>query len=250
VREAILDATAALVAERGLLSVTMSQIAEATGIGRATLYKYFPDVEAILVAWHERQVTAHIHHLMSLPDQGSSPGERLAGVLTGYAIMSRQHDGTEFSSLLHHGEHVRRAQQHLSDYIQVLVVDAVQSGEVRDDIPPTELVSYCLHALQAATDLQDPAAVHRLVEVTLAGIKRSLPAIGEQAADGCGAECTTRAGTACPQPPKGRPRRRLSSVSPYDAPDCGQPNEIPRLSSLPVGLPSPQPPHSPKLMDK
>ncbi len=175
VREAILDAAAALVAERGLLSVTMSQIAETTGIGRATLYKYFPDVEAIMVAWHDRQVSAHMHHLVSLPDQGSSPGERLAAVLTGYAIMSRQHDGTELSALLHHGEHVRRAQQHLTDYVRSLLVDAVRSGEVRDDIAPDELVSYCLHALQAASDLQDEAAIHRLVEITLAGVRRSQP---------------------------------------------------------------------------
>jgi AcrR family transcriptional regulator len=69
VRDAILDTTAALVAANGLLSVTMSQIAEATGIGRATLYKYFPDVEAILVAWHERQVTAHLAQLAELRDQ-------------------------------------------------------------------------------------------------------------------------------------------------------------------------------------
>jgi AcrR family transcriptional regulator len=60
VRDAILDTAAALVAEHGLLAVTMSQIAETTGIGRATLYKYFPDVEANLVAWHERQITAHL----------------------------------------------------------------------------------------------------------------------------------------------------------------------------------------------
>jgi AcrR family transcriptional regulator len=60
VRGAILDATVALVAEHGLLSVTMSQIAEETGIGRATLYKYFPDVEAILLAWHEHQINGHL----------------------------------------------------------------------------------------------------------------------------------------------------------------------------------------------
>ncbi|MGH2817757.1 MAG: TetR/AcrR family transcriptional regulator, partial [Actinomycetota bacterium] len=59
VRGAILDTTLALVAEHGLLSVTMSQIAEETGIGRATLYKYFPDVETILLAWHERQINGH-----------------------------------------------------------------------------------------------------------------------------------------------------------------------------------------------
>ena len=60
VHDAALDTAAALVAERGLLSVTMSQIAEETGIGRATLYKYFPDVEAILIAWHERQIARHL----------------------------------------------------------------------------------------------------------------------------------------------------------------------------------------------
>src|SRR5713101_6254962 len=69
VRDATLDAAAALVAEHGLLSVTMSQIAEETGIGRATLYKYFSDVEAILVARHERQVTSHLEHLAEVRDQ-------------------------------------------------------------------------------------------------------------------------------------------------------------------------------------
>lgn len=48
VQKAILDNAWALVTEHGLAAVTMSQIAEKTGIGRATLYKYFPDVEAIL----------------------------------------------------------------------------------------------------------------------------------------------------------------------------------------------------------
>lgn len=56
VQDSILDATAALVAEQGLREVTMSEIAEKSGIGRATLYKYFPDVDTMLLAWHERQV--------------------------------------------------------------------------------------------------------------------------------------------------------------------------------------------------
>src|SRR5262245_17985636 len=60
VRDATIDTTAALVAKHGLRAVTMAQIAEETGIGRATLYKYFPDVESILLAWHERQIAAHL----------------------------------------------------------------------------------------------------------------------------------------------------------------------------------------------
>src|SRR5213080_1603360 len=69
VRDATLETTAALVAKHGLRSVTMSQIAEETGIGRATLYKYYPDVEAILVAWHERHVASHLEQLSALRDR-------------------------------------------------------------------------------------------------------------------------------------------------------------------------------------
>ena len=81
VRDAILETTAALAAERGLLSVTMSQIAEETGIGRATLYKYFPDVEATLLAWHERQIAGHLEHLAQVGRGGGKAPERLRAVL-------------------------------------------------------------------------------------------------------------------------------------------------------------------------
>src|ERR671939_2164487 len=81
VREAILDTTTALVAKHGLRAVTMSQIAEETGIGRATLYKYFSDVETILLAWHERQITGHLEFLVGVRDRAGDPRERLEAVL-------------------------------------------------------------------------------------------------------------------------------------------------------------------------
>jgi AcrR family transcriptional regulator len=170
VRDATLDTTAALVAEHGLLSVTMSQIAQETGIGRATLYKYFSDVEAILVAWHERQIAGHLEHLAAVRDQGSNAGERLEGVLEAYALMSLEHHGTELAALLHRGEHVTRAQQQLTDLIQDLLTEAAETGDVRDDVAPQELASYCLHALTAASSLSSKPAVRRLVTVILAGL--------------------------------------------------------------------------------
>jgi AcrR family transcriptional regulator len=63
VQEAIVETAGRLAISHGLLSVTMSQIAEETGIGRATLYKYFPDVESILAVWHERHVASHLAQL-------------------------------------------------------------------------------------------------------------------------------------------------------------------------------------------
>jgi AcrR family transcriptional regulator len=171
VRDATLDTTAALVAEHGLASVTMSQIAEQTGIGRATLYKYFQDVEAILVAWHERHVAGHLKHLAEVRDQAGGPSERLEAVLEAFALISYQRQSTELASLLHRGEHIARAQQQLRDLIRDLLIEGAKSGDLRDDVAPDELASYCLHSLTAASSLPSKAAVRRLVKVTLAGLR-------------------------------------------------------------------------------
>ena len=171
VRDATLDATAALVAEHGPGSLTMTQIAEAAGVGRATLYKYFADVEAVLAAWHERQITRHLEHLARIRDGSGSPGERLTAVLEAYARHSSHDHGDAAAAVLHSGGHVARARQRLRDFVRDLIAEAAASGELRDDVAPAELAAYCLHALTAARELGSPAAVRRLVAVTVDGLR-------------------------------------------------------------------------------
>ena len=174
VHDAILDTTAALVGEHGLRAVTMSQIAEQTGIGRATLYKYFPDVEAILVAWHDRQITGHLESLAEIRDQAGDAGERLRAVLEAYAFIahgSHGHFDTELAAFLHRDEQIPRARQQLRHMIRDLLAEAAESGHVRDGVAADELASYCLHALAAAGSLPSKAAVRRMVTVTLAGLR-------------------------------------------------------------------------------
>jgi AcrR family transcriptional regulator len=171
VRDATLDTTAALVAQHGLASVTMSQIAEQTGIGRATLYKYFPDVEAILVAWHERQIAAHLEQLAQVRDQTEHAGARLKAVLEAYALIVHEHHGSDLAALLHRGAHVARAHEQLRNFVRDLLVEGAASGQVRDDVVPEELASYCVHAVAAARHLPSRAAVRRLVGVVLAGLQ-------------------------------------------------------------------------------
>jgi len=173
VREAVLDRTAALVAEHGFRSVTMSRIAEETGIGRATLYKYFPDVEAILIAWHERQIAGHLQRLAQVRDRRGTAAQRLESVLATYALIaheSRGHPDTELAALLHRGDRIAQAEQQLRQLIENLVAEAAGTGDVRNDVAPEELAIYCLHALTAAGTLTSKAAVSRLVAVTLAGM--------------------------------------------------------------------------------
>ena len=171
VREAILDATMALVAEHGPLSVTMSQVAEQTGIGRATLYKYFADVEAILVAWHDRQVSHHLEHLAEISHQSGDAWTRLQAVLEAFALMRHDHHDPDLAALVHRGEQLGHAHRHLTDLIAGLLTEAATAGQVRDDVGPPELAVYCIHAITAAASLPSRPAVLRLVQVTLAGLR-------------------------------------------------------------------------------
>ena len=174
VRAATLDTTAALVAEHGLRSVTMSRIAELTGIGRATLYKYFPDVDSILRAWHEREISRHLRQLEAARDAAAEPGARLEAVLSAYALVAHESRGkhdAELAALLHRDEQVLRAQHQLHRMIRDLITDAATARNVRTDVASDELARYCLHALSAASTLPSGPAVRRLVEVTLAGLR-------------------------------------------------------------------------------
>lgn len=174
VREAILDTTSTLVAEHGPLSVTMSEIAEKTGIGRATLYKYFPDVESILLAWHDRQISGHLGYLAEVRDRAHDAGDRLEAVLEAYALISHEshgHHDTELGTFLHRDDQLIGAQQQVHDLIRSLVTEGIAAGVIRDDVSPDELATYCLHALTAAGSLRSKAAVRRLVAVTLSGLR-------------------------------------------------------------------------------
>jgi AcrR family transcriptional regulator len=172
VRDATLDAAAALVAEHGLTGLTMSRVAQESGIGRATLYKYFPDLDSIVVAWHERQIARHLRELAEV-GEAAAPADRLRAVLRAYAARAR-HDhgeGGELAAGLHRSEHAVRAHVQLLDYLSGLIREAVARGEVRGDVPAGELAVFCLNAVGAADRLASKAAVERLVGVTMDGLR-------------------------------------------------------------------------------
>ena len=174
VREAILDATLALVAERGLRAVTMADIAARAGIGRATLYKYFADAEAILRAWHEREIGRHLGEVTAIADGNGDPGARLAAVLERYARNAQAGRGghdAELAAVLHRDEQVIAARHRVRRLVAGLIAEAAVVGAVRDDVAPEELAAFSLAALNAASELSSAAAVRRLVRLTLAGLR-------------------------------------------------------------------------------
>jgi len=121
-----------------------------------------------LDADQRRSVEDALQQLTAVRDQAATPTARLEAVLKLYADISYQCHDTELVALLHRGEHVVRAQHQLRD----LLIEGAKTGELRDDVASDELATYCLHALTTAGNLPSKAAVQRLLDVTLSGLRR------------------------------------------------------------------------------
>jgi AcrR family transcriptional regulator len=80
-RARVLAAAARLFATQDGRTVTMEQIAAAAGVGKATLYRRYPDVASVAVALldeHERALQAQVLRGPPPLGPGAPPGERLA----------------------------------------------------------------------------------------------------------------------------------------------------------------------------
>lgn len=178
VREAITGATWRLAVEQGPLALTMSQVANAAGIGRATLYKYFADVESILIAHHAQHVEGHLQALEELRTGPGTVGARLVAVVGAYASICFQrgrHGSTDVSALVHRGPEVADAERRLRGVFVELIEEAIPQGIVRTDVASDELAAFCLHALAAAGQITYLDGVDRLVRVVLDGLGCPLP---------------------------------------------------------------------------
>ncbi|WP_284532803.1 TetR/AcrR family transcriptional regulator [Nocardioides sp. T2.26MG-1] len=171
VRAAVVRATAKLLAQHGLKGVSMSAIALDAGIGRATLYKYFTDLDEILAAWHEDQVAEHVDELRAVADQPGSAQERLARVLSTYADIRRHAGGhggrADLVASLHESPGVHRQIARLRQIVEDLIKQAVEAGDLRRDVPARELAAFALAAVGSVATAASRAAAQRLVGVTL-----------------------------------------------------------------------------------
>ena len=170
VNDAILDATAELIAEHGPLSVAMSAIAERAGIGRATLYKYFPDIESILLAWHARDFAEHLHRLRALSENDDMTLEDLAEFVRAQRHHHPQRKRSYILGTL--ARTVASAEGVIEDTIEPEIIAVLtdlltrlaRRKEVRGDHDPAVLARWLLHAVHAPGDLDDQAVGQLLVD--------------------------------------------------------------------------------------
>ena len=78
--EAILDAAAQVLEEHGYAGGTTNRIAERAGVSIGSLYEYFPNKDAVVVALAERELEAERNELLELLTAAPAK-ERLASLL-------------------------------------------------------------------------------------------------------------------------------------------------------------------------
>lgn len=170
VREAVLDAIGAIVADRGFPAVTMKGVAEASGVGRATLYRYFDDVHAVVGAWHEREVNRHLVQVVAARDAADGAVARIEAMLEALARLSA-HDHGAVDVVSGRLDNLEQAWLHLREVVADTLQQGVASGEIRDDIPVHELASFCIRALGGLASATPVVAV-RFVDVVMGGLRQ------------------------------------------------------------------------------
>ncbi len=77
--DAILDAAARLLVEQGYADTTTNSVAEIAGVSIGSLYQYFPNKDALIVALHRRHAQ-QMHAVMTAALEGSRQGSLRASL--------------------------------------------------------------------------------------------------------------------------------------------------------------------------
>jgi AcrR family transcriptional regulator len=170
VRFAVMEAATALASEGGFHKVSMSDVAARAGITRATLYKYFADVEAIFEESHQRILERHLRHVQAMAEGDGDPLSRLTAIARFFADMSFRHHGHRSAEVLHRKEHARAAEERLLGLVERILAEGSEAGLFRRDVPPRELAVYLHGSLAGAHRLPHEEAVRRLVSLLLESI--------------------------------------------------------------------------------
>ncbi|MFE3021851.1 TetR/AcrR family transcriptional regulator [Streptomyces sp. NPDC059256] len=170
-RQLILATAGRMLAERGT-TVTLNEIAREAGLGVGTVYRRFPDLQALIDALYTERFTAFLRLAMDAEQQpGAGPALRHY-LLT--AATRRAEDPAleviiEHASLDQH--EIAEMRDELGRHVDGLVERAVAAGAVRTDFTSSDAynVLYMLGTVADRTEKFSPGNWRRYAEVLLTG---------------------------------------------------------------------------------
>ncbi|WP_245986261.1 TetR/AcrR family transcriptional regulator [Azospirillum thermophilum] len=137
-REAILAAADALFAGRSYAEVQMDEVARAAGVGKATLYRYFPSKEDLYLETLERALSRLEDRLHGPADPGAAPTDRLTAMIS--ALIDTLNEQLTTLKLLG-GDHsdladrtrriLRRRSARIAEALRAVLEDGIAAGQFR-----------------------------------------------------------------------------------------------------------------------
>src|SRR5215218_11187308 len=162
VSAAILEAAAAVLAERGE-QASMGDVAAAAGMARATVYRYFPNREALFEALGRAAVDEAGQRLeagrlqeVPVPDAFERAVRALVAIGDSFVVVARESarpDPEEF-------------ERRVASPLRALVERAQSIGEVRDDLPASWLMESLIGVVVSGLQTRPSLGV----EDTVAGV--------------------------------------------------------------------------------
>jgi AcrR family transcriptional regulator len=172
---AILDAAARVLSDRGN-SANMADVAAAAGVGRATLYRYFPDREALLDALASHAIAETAARLADAGLERAPVAEAIERI-----VRAATAGGDRYAVLS--GEHVeadpKEVERLLAAPVRAVLTRGVESGLLRQDLPPDVLFELFRGVLIAA---------HALIRDGRLGLEEASAAAGSVFLDGARAQ--------------------------------------------------------------
>ncbi len=174
-RRRVLEAAKSVFAERGA-NATLNDVARAAGVGVGTVYRKFPDKEALLDALFDDKISA----LVRLADEASrveDAGAAIRGLF--FSVMeARATDRGLDAILVVPGQSPRFAEELSREFVPTvdrLVARAIEAGELRSGFTSPEvcLLGFMVGKVADITRTTDPDTWRRYAQLLIDGTRPS-----------------------------------------------------------------------------
>lgn len=176
--EQILDALQFLLESKDIQTISVNEIAQTAGIGKGSIYYYFPSKDAILEALIERNYKKPIETAQSLAKQKNvSPFTRMAMIFqacrNSSAEFLRQNTETTENrlqdTLLLHQKYLNHLVTELKPALTAIIEQGIETGDIHFD-HPAALAEIVLIVLAVKSDTTLIPSSSEEIEETILGL--------------------------------------------------------------------------------